>query len=127
MISNSETNEMTYLTKTALLLALVSYVNAGVFDKSFLVRMEDITETNRQCKQTVTDQNSMMANLTSVIQNQGETIKNQGETIQNQGETIEVLKSSVEAMNSTLSTMQNGNFHMHVRSTWSILFKTTCT
>ncbi len=120
MISNSETNEMTYLTKTALLLALVSYVNAGVFDKSFLVRMEDITETNRQCKQTVTDQNSMMANLTSVIQNQGETI-------QNQGKTIEVLKSSVEAMNSTLSTMQNGNFHMHVRSTWSILFKTTCT
>ena len=33
-------------------LAMVSFVNADIFDRSFLLRMEDITQTNKELTQT---------------------------------------------------------------------------
>ena len=66
---------MVYLTKAALLpLCLMTSVNAGVFDKSFLVRMGEITNTNEECKQTVLEQKNMMANLTSAVDALNSTI-----------------------------------------------------
>ncbi len=81
---------MMHLTKAAILfLGLVSSVKAGVFDKNFLIRIEDITntnkeltetirnlsetnnklsETNRELNATVVEQKTMMANLNTTIQ-----------------------------------------------------------
>ena len=39
-------------TKTPLLLGLVSFAMAEIFDNSFLIRLEDITNTNRVLTET---------------------------------------------------------------------------
>ncbi len=66
---------MMCLIQNLLCLALVSIVKAGVFEKSFLVRIEDfskanqeLSETNKQLNQTVAEQKEMMLNMTGKME-----------------------------------------------------------
>ena len=59
---------MSWFTKlVASVLGLVTFVRADVFDRSFLVRMEDITNTNKELSDTNKALNGKMANLTDEI------------------------------------------------------------
>ena len=120
---------MTWVTKTALLLlGLVTFVEADIFNKKFLVRVEDmlgrmeeITNTNRElsktnieCNKTVLEQKQMLADLNTMIADINNTMQNQTAAIQDlqsrnaeQDATIWNLEATTEALNSTLSLMQN--------------------
>ena len=67
-VSNSieQHQKMACLTKVLLLLSLVLCVKGEVFNKKFLVRMEDITNTNRECNQAVADQRQIIDNFNLV-------------------------------------------------------------
>ncbi len=65
---------MTCLTQAILLLTLVSFLNADVCDKNFLVRLEDITQTNSELSEvnkllnmTVVEQRAIIDNYTSAV------------------------------------------------------------
>ena len=103
------------------LLGLGSVVKAGQF-ASFVINVEEITNTNKECKQTVIEQKNMMANLTSSMEDQGATIENlkatieelnttvkdQAEAIEDQAATIDVLVTSNIDLNSTLTKIKDG-------------------
>ena len=109
---------MTCFTITALFLSLVSVVEAGQF-QTFIVNVEDITNTNKQCKQTVTEQKNMMANLTGTIENLKATIEVLNTTVKNQGVTIDVLVASNTDLNSTLSKIQNGKHNSNFKRNYT--------
>ncbi len=107
--NNIHVLKMTYTTKTVVLfLCLVALVKAGIFDKSFLIRLEDITSTNKnlsdsnkECKQTVIDQRNMMADLSRAVENLTATVEVLAAKNDDQGATI-------KALNTTLSKIQKG-------------------
>ncbi len=73
---------MTCLTESLLLLTLALFVNADVCDKNFLVRIEDITKTNRELSEvnrmlneTVVEQQAVIENYTSVMEDLKATIQ----------------------------------------------------
>ncbi len=79
------TIEMAYPHNTMLIfLGLASFVNASVFDKNFLIRIEDVTKINKD--------------LTSTNQKLNETIVRQENLISNFSDTIETLQATVAAM-----------------------------
>ncbi len=91
--------KMTYLTKAViLLLCLMTSVNAGVFDKSFLVRMEGITNTNRELTETnrnLSDTNEKLSEtnkeLNATVVEQRNMMAELNETIQQKDATIQLL------------------------------------
>ncbi len=56
------------LTDILLFLGLIVVIKAEVFDKHFLLRMQDITETNRKLNETVEQQKGMMNELNKTIE-----------------------------------------------------------
>ena len=105
---------MTCVTKSLLLLSLVILVKGDILNKSFLVRMEDITNTNRELNKTVHEQKEMMADFNSTMENLKARNAEQDESIENLKSTIEALNSTVtdqeetiEALNTTLAMMQD--------------------
>ncbi len=102
---------MICLTKTLLILGIVGPVTAGIFEKKFLVCIEDISQTNLQLSstnhelnKTVIAQRNMMTNLTGMVEELKMTVEVLNTTNAN-------LKATIQEMNSTLlmvQTMQNG-------------------
>ncbi len=67
---------MARLTQSLSILALISFVNSDVFQKSFLVRLEDITQTNRELaevnkklNQTVVEQQALIKDYANTVDN----------------------------------------------------------
>ncbi len=103
-----------------LLLGLAVTVKADILDKKFLIRLEDITntnrdlmETNRGCNKTVLEQRQMMTNLNITVENIKTSEAEKDATIGKLQATIESLNATVtdqdtiiQALNLTLSTMQ---------------------
>ena len=55
-----------YLSKSIIIVCLVSVVKCGKFE-SFILNVEEITDINKQCKQTVIEQQQSVKNLTDEI------------------------------------------------------------
>ncbi len=67
---------MTFLTQLLFILALMSFANSDVFTKSFLIRIEDITQTNRELSavnkklnQTVVEQQGIIKDYANMVDN----------------------------------------------------------
>ena len=114
----SHTTKMSCLDIAALVvfvgLGLGSLVEAGRLE-AFIVNVEEITNTNKECKQTVINQKSMMADFNSTMENlqtinaeQDAIIENLKASDTDKDATIENLKSAIDELNSTLSLMQHG-------------------
>ena len=100
--------KMTCLTKTLLLLlALVTLVKAGVFDKSFLIRMEDITTTNKELTETNRNLSNTNEELTDINRELNNTVIEQKEMMANFTSTIEDLKAINAAMDTTIATLNS--------------------
>ncbi len=69
-----------------LLLTAARVIQAEVFERSFLLRLENIANINTECTQTVQEQKIIIADL---------------------NKTIESLQKSVEALNLRVSVMEN--------------------
>ncbi len=99
---------MMCLTRAAmLLLGLVSSVKAGVFDKSFLVRMEDITNTNRELTETNRE-------LTNTNRELNATVIEQRTMMSNLTTTIEDLKATVETLNATAAIHDGKLYNLYI-------------
>ena len=100
--------KMTCLTKTLLLLlALVTSVKAGVFDKSFLIRVEDITNTNKELTETNRNLSDTNKELTDVNRALNNTVTEQKEMMANFTSTIEDLKAKNVVMDATIATLNS--------------------
>ena len=113
--------EMGFLTKFFLLLGLASFANAGIFDKSFLIRLEDLTnankeltatnkelsETNKELNTTVIEQRSVMENLTTTM----EDLKAANTELK---ATVETLNSTAAIHDATIQALTGKHYYYHV-------------
>ena len=96
---------MTCIMKTLLLEALLLCVKGEVFNKNFLIRMEDmsntnkeLTDTNRELIDTNRAQKQMLANLNTTIEHLKSTTEALNSTITAQDATIETLSTTLLMM-----------------------------
>ncbi len=106
--------EVSYISNPALLvLGMASLIDATVFDKKFLARIEDVTKTN----QDLTDTNKELTNtnraLNVTVIEQRQTMLNMTSKIKDLEEIVAVLEvknneydMAMSAMNQTLSVME---------------------